>query len=309
MNISASQLFGLGVPTGNKIVLRGLFFETGRSRPRLTPPYVNKLALPLLLIASTMLLATGCDRSPRGIVVAPMVASAADSVAFRLTEALGGHEAWASLPYLRFDFARSTEGKRSTVASHFWSRHDGRYRVEWANDQGTYVALFNVNTREGEVFLDGEPVAEEDRESLLNRAYGRYINDTYWMLAPTKVFDEGVTRTLMPDSSDGTNDVIRLSFQEVGLTPGDQYWLYVDRESGKLQQWAFILQNNQTGIASYFDWTDYKELKAPRGTVRISTRKQSPAGAALLTDRLEAPRSVPDGMFEQRTARLLESGE
>jgi hypothetical protein len=260
----------------------------------------------LLLLAATMGLITACDRSPRSTVATPMITTGADSVAFRLTEALGGPEAWASLPYLRFDFARSAEGERTTIASHFWSRHDGRYRVEWSNDQGDYVALFNVNTREGEVFLNGEPVEAEQHEALLNRAYGRYINDTYWMLAPSKVFDEGVTRTLMPDSSDGTNDVIRLSFQEVGLTPGDQYWLYVDRETGKLQKWAFILQNNQTGVPSYFDWVDYQELKAPRGTVRISTRKQSPGGPAVLTDRLEAPRNVPEGMFEQRTARLLE---
>ena len=81
---------------------------------------------------------------------------------------------------------------------------------------------------------DGRAVEGEEKKKLLETAYGRFINDTYWLLAPWKVFDPGVHRDFDGEKTgpDGALcDVIRLSFDNVGLTPKDVYWLWVTREA------------------------------------------------------------------------------
>ncbi|ARA93949.1 hypothetical protein AWN76_012825 [Rhodothermaceae bacterium RA] len=274
--------------------------------PRAMPAcLVRRLSLPLVLAAGLLL--AGCAAEPEGPSDAASAgivpATRADSIALKVYEAHGGPEAWASVPYLRFDFAVGQGGQRQRIASHLWDRHSGAYRVEWTRGaDSTYVALFNVNHhRDGQVYLNGEPVPATQNAELLEQAYRRYINDTYWMLMPVKLFDPGVQRTYVPDSSDADTDVIRLSFEQVGLTPGDQYWVYVDRATGRVKEWAFVLQSGNRGR---FAWTAYEEFDAPAGT--IATAKPAiGADRTLYTDRVEVLTEVPADLFTDPRPRLV----
>jgi len=226
------------------------------------------------------------------------VETRADTVAMNAYEALGGPNAWASLPYLRFDFASGSDTSRTLRASHLWNRTTGDYRVEMhAGGDSTYVALFNVNTREGDVYLAGEEVEDAAEQQLLEQAYGRYINDTYWLLMPVKMMDPGVTRTYLPDSSTSETDVLRLSFDEVGLTPGDQYWVYVDKNSGLVEKWAFRLQGHpRDHVPQPIQWVAYKTFNTPAGSIQISERKIRD-GSITYTDNVDVPENVPVGAF------------
>lgn len=228
----------------------------------------------------------------------------ADSVAYRLLQAHGA-EALASAPYLRFNFGIDTPDGERVVARHFWDRTTGDYRVEWEGGaDSSYVALINVREVEdqraaGTVYLNGTELSGTEGQDARADAYGRFINDTYWLLAPLKTFDPGVQRTYVADSSTAEHDVIRLSFGDVGLTPGDQYWLYVSTETGRLDRWAFHLQGmDEDEPPSPFDWTDEVSLDAPDGTVHLATRKQAEgANQAILTDQLSLPDEPPEGVF------------
>lgn len=240
----------------------------------------------------------------------------ADSVALRLVRA-HGLDAWDSVPYLRFNFAVESSGSERVVARHFWDRSSGDYRVEWSSGPDTsYVALVNVNeiengTPAGSVYRNGDEVSGDAAAELRRQAYRRHINDSYWLLAPLKAFDPGVRRSYVADSSTAEQDVIRLSFGDVGLTPDDRYWLYVDRESGRLERWAFHLQGMpDEASAQPFAWTETVELDAPRGTVRLPVRKESLARPqAILTNALEAPASAPEGAFSNPEPMLASGGE
>ncbi|GAB5520464.1 MAG: hypothetical protein RhofKO_27150 [Rhodothermales bacterium] len=236
------------------------------------------------------------------------VETKADSVALAALNASGGADALAALRYLRFNFGFDRNGEVSVGREHLWDRVTGRYRVEWeGGEDSTYVVLFNVNDHEaGQTYLNGQAVAEEDNASLLQRAYSGYINDTYWLLFPAKLLDPGVNRAYIADSSNAERDVITLTFEGVGLTPGDTYWVYVDKASGLVNQWAFRLQNaDADSEPRFYKWLDYQALQTPAGPVNLSPRKESPNGTfALLTDALNAPASVEDALFTDPMPRL-----
>ncbi len=222
----------------------------------------------------------------------PESMSRADSVAYRLVAAHGGFDAWPTVRYLRFDFGFETPDTAGVRARHLWDRQTGDYRVEWfRGSDTTIVALFNVNTRDGVVFVN-ENAATAAREALLETAYSRFINDTYWLLAPLKLFDTGVTRSLDPDSSTAEKDVLALSFDGVGLTPGDRYWLTPD-SSGLLQSWSYVLEGWDGRPASTFIWVDYRTFETPGGVVRLAERKERVGGSwATTTANISMPESI-----------------
>jgi hypothetical protein len=153
-----------------------------------------------------------------------------------------------------------------------WDRYTGDYRFETktpANEN--LLVLFNVNNQKGKSFINGKPLSDSLSTIEIKKAYGYFINDSYWLLAPLKLEDAGVNITLKdPEYIDGTScEVLHLDFNKVGMTPGDQYWLYVDPNNGQIKRWKFLLQGKETGI---FNWTQYKDLG---GGLKLSTIKQN----------------------------------
>jgi len=239
----------------------------------------------------------------------------ADSVASRLLEAHGA-DALASAPYLRFNFAVETPGGTQVVGRHLWNRETGDYRVEWnQGSDSSYVALVNVRdvsdgVPSGAAYLNGSQLEGEAGRRAREEAYGRFVNDTYWLLVPFKTFDPGVNRSYLPDSSTAAHDVVHLRFGNVGLTPDDQYWLYVSTKTGRLDRWAFHLQGMPDDAPPRaFDWTGYKTLQAPAGPVELSTRKEAIGGdTAILTNQLALPSSPPEGSFSSPEPILAADG-
>lgn len=233
----------------------------------------------------------------------------ADAVAQRMMEAHGA-EAWKTLPYLRFDFAVEGNGDTRIVARNLWNRRTGAYRIELPDSAQTVVVIQTNESSPGNVtgtvYKNGEEVTGDQKADLLKTGYQRFINDTYWLTAPLKVFDDGVNRSYLADSSDAEHDVLHLTFGDVGLTPDDEYWLYVDKETGLLDRWAFRLQsmpNDATPAA--FDWAGYVTLTAPGGEVQLAERHEG-GQRAILTNNLSAPESLPDDAFTSPTPMLGE---
>ncbi|MEO8431649.1 MAG: hypothetical protein ABI592_09085 [Acidobacteriota bacterium] len=188
----------------------------------------------------------------------------ADAVARELVASLGGEGAWEKSRQLRFDFVVAREGQPMARFSHVWDRYTGDYRLSGTDKTGApYTVYFNVNTREGRVFVNGRPAEGETRDALLKSAYGRFINDSYWLLAPWKVFDPGVRRTYdgekpCPDGG-GMCDVLKLSFDNVGMTPRDVYWLWITRDGRRMVQWQYLLNGaeEEPTTALWKDWQKF----------------------------------------------------
>jgi hypothetical protein len=292
------------------------------ARPFLGSPFyraMRRVCLPLLAAFLTVaLLGLGCASEPApdgGASVAPtdtlVPTTRADSVAYRLLQAHGA-DAWASAPVLRFDFGIESPNGTQIIARHLWNRRTGAYRIEWsAGPDSSYVALVNVRTVQdgrlpGTVYRNGTPLTGTADTLARERAYARFVNDTYWLLSPLKVFDPGVRRTYVADSSTATHDVLRLSFHEVGRTPGDQYWLYVSTKTGRLDRWAYHLQGMPADAPpQVYTWTDYRDLTTPTGTVRLAARKEAlGSDRALLTRPRTLSHTPADSAFSARRPML-----
>ena len=220
----------------------------------------------------------------------------ADSVSQRAIDMLAG-PAWNDARYLAFSFNVEREGKIVASWKQEWDRFTGDYAVSGKNRDGDDVrVVMNVNTKQGTAWKSGQPVA--DPAELLKLGYGRFINDTYWLLMGFKSFDPGVTRTHDGEKTNDCGavyDVVRFSFQDVGLTPGDMYWMWVNRRTGLIDQWHMKLEGSKPDDApSVVMFRDYRRV----GGLLISRRREIVGGTTfILLDDVVVARELPAGAF------------
>lgn len=196
-----------------------------------------------------------------------------EDVIAKVWEGAGGKRTWKESRFLTFVFAPVKDGKTQFRRSHLWDRYTGDYRFETqTKDNKSLLVLFNVNNQKGRSFINGKALPDSLNIPQIKKAYSHFINDSYWLLAPLKLEDPSVNVTLLdPEEIEGVPvDVLHLNFDQVGLTPGDQYWLYIDRESGRVKRWKFLLEGKKE--PSVFEWTNYKDLG---GGLKLSTRKEN----------------------------------
>lgn len=195
-------------------------------------------------------------------------------VADRLLRTLGGKDGWDKARYFRFDFVVENNGKVVADFKHLWDRYTGKYRVEGLTDEGKkYVVLYqNINAKNGDAFVNAKPVEGEEKQKFLDMGYGRFINDSYWLLMPYKWKDPGV-HLKYEGTSEGDQgqvwDKVLLTFENVGLTPRDRYWGFVNQKTGLMDKWEYILQGGK-GPATVADWLDWRQF----GGIMLSTEKK-----------------------------------
>lgn len=214
------------------------------------------VVISILLISASTLAADTFDREasdPRAIELAE-----------RTLAAMGGSEAWAATRFLRFNFFG--------IRLHHWDRYSGRHRYEGKTRDGdAFLVLHNVQTREGKAYVNGELQQGESHDEWLQKAYSAWINDTYWLIMPYKLMDPGVRLQYEGEETfDGkVYDKVLLTFDAVGLTPGDKYWAYLNRDTGLMDRWAYFLQDWEEGRQPthwwWLGWQSYGDIKlAPR---------------------------------------------
>jgi hypothetical protein len=221
----------------------------------------------------------------------------ADAVARRAIDVLAG-PAWDEARYFAFTFNVEREGKIAVSFPQRYDRFTGDYRVSGKNREGQDIeVIMNVSTKQGRAWRDGQEVA--DASELVNTfGYRRFINDTFWLLMGYKAFDPGVIRAYDGERSDecgGQYDVVRFSFDNVGLTPGDVYWMWVSRDTGLVEQWHMKLQGSKPEDApSVVRFRDYRRFNG----LLISTRRElAGRGQFIRLDDVTVAREVPAGAF------------
>lgn len=180
------------------------------------------------------------------IVSAPLLgANAGESAtnnpaAMEVWKAAGG-ENWGKVKEIKFTFVVEQDGKTLASAQHDWDVAAGTDHVKW-KDKDVTVNLAN-------------PEQDENAKA----AYARWVNDSYWLLAPLKIRDRGVTvvNEGMREMDGTPCQALRLSFAQVGLTPSDQYMLYIDPQSKLVRSWDYIPKGGEGMHAS---WDKYQEF-------------------------------------------------
>ncbi len=223
----------------------------------------------------------------------------AEVVAREMMEAMGGADAWNNAHFVRFDFIVKMGGQIRADRGHLWDKYTGRYRLEQTVEGGkAQVVLFNVNDRSGDVYVDGRKLSESEAAEPLEKAYGAFINDMYWLAMPWKWFDPGVNLKYLGERQrDGrTYDVVELTFEGVGLTPGDTYHAFVDKHSHLMSYWEYTLQSDRKGA-----WTwEYGEFNG----VTLATNHTNPEGGQIDMGAVAVFDEVSDSYFTDPSQAL-----
>jgi hypothetical protein len=223
----------------------------------------------------------------------------ADAICRRVIENMAG-PAWDKARYFAFTFdVVRADGAVGASFAQRWDRYTGQYRVTGRDPQkNDFTVVMNTNTKQGHAWKNGIEVTEP---STFDLGYRRFINDTYWLLMPLKSMDPGVHREYAGERTDScghTWDVVKLSFDAgVGLTSGDQYWMWVNRDTGLVEEWDMRLQSmkpDEPLLEVMF--RDYRRI----GDILISTRREIRGkGQTIRLDDLVISSDVPPGAFEK----------
>ncbi len=186
---------------------------------------------------------------------------------------LGGREAYEKARVLEFTWAVEKDGALVTARHHLWDRYSGSYVFGMRDkESGDSIEVhMNVATKKGNAYRNGTEMGAEESLKQVENAYAAYINDSYWLLCPTKLEDPGVKLTVVREDSLPDFSVLHLAFENVGLTPGDQYWLYVQGD-GRIARWRYLLESGREGV---FNWRDEKDCGMG---IRLSTNKVAADG-------------------------------
>ncbi len=219
------------------------------------------------------------------------------AIADHVMDALGGKQKWDSLVGIRWTFGASTHDTVFASRRHAWDKMTGWHRVEGKTRAGQpFVIVHKLNTDEGKAWVNGNAIEGDSLKKLIKSATSMWINDTYWMLMPYKLRDPGVTLKDdgTADYAGKTYDKLALSFDHVGQTPGDRYWVYVDPKTYRVERWEMILQSDPpAGPPTAFTWEGWQEHDG----LWFPTAHMKGAQNVFTRD-IETVKSFPPGTFD-----------
>ena len=166
----------------------------------------------------------------------------ADALAEKMLKALN-YEAYQKTRYLEWSFQN---GKNHFV----WDKELGKVKVSW-NDNNVHLNL--VAPSKSKALVDNMEVEGKEKEKLIQTATDYFNNDSFWLVAPFKVFDKGTTRSIVPQE-DGS-EALLITYKSGGTTPGDSYLWLLDPNGfpNSYKMWAKIIPIG--GLqASWDDW-------------------------------------------------------
>jgi len=178
----------------------------------------------------------------------------AAKIASDIMTAMGGEEKWNNLHYVSWTFF----GSRQLV----WDKIGGRVRIDSPRDTSIYLIDLYNNT--GRYSKNGIEVTDQtELAEKIKRGTSIWINDSYWLVMPFKLRDEGVNLKYMREDTMSTGvraDVLELTFKEVGDTPDNKYEVYVDATDNLIKQWDFYGEASQKEPSRSWPWDNYEDF-------------------------------------------------
>ena len=138
----------------------------------------------------------------------------ADIFANKILKAIN-HSAYKNTRYLEWSF----RGRRNFK----WDKKNHIVDVSWGANK---VILHPNNLAKSKSFINNNETTE-NKEKLVKRANDIFNNDSFWLVAPHKLFEPGIIRSMV--SVDG-KDALKVTYTTGGSTPGDSYiWIVDDK--------------------------------------------------------------------------------
>lgn len=174
-------------------------------------------------------------------------------IADEVMEAMGGRKAWDQTRYLKWNFFGSR--------IHIWDKQTGDLVIKGVKD--TFDIRMNINSNLGTVNFKGiELTAQDSLQKYLDKGKSMWINDAYWVFMPHKLKDSGVTlKYVEKDTTQNgrSADVLSVTFDNVGDTPDNMYYVYVDDSTRLVSQWDFYPEQKDSVAQFKTPWQDYQQ--------------------------------------------------
>ncbi|MCF6296216.1 MAG: hypothetical protein L3J25_11090 [Flavobacteriaceae bacterium] len=165
----------------------------------------------------------------------------AEILAVKMLDALN-YEAFKKTNYIEWTFRNKHHYK--------WEKDKNVCAVYWKE----YKVVLHLNDIENsKVYVHNFNIQGDMEKELLEKAISYFNNDSFWLIAPYKVFDKGTERRLV--TLENGNEALLVTYTSGGSTPGDSY-LWILDENGKpksFKMWTSILPL-QGVEASWSDW-------------------------------------------------------
>lgn len=166
----------------------------------------------------------------------------ADALAIKMLDALH-HDAFENTEVLEWSF----RGK------HFykWYKKEHIVAVSWDKYN---VILHTKQLEKSEVFINDQKI---ENKEILTQARDFFNNDSFWLVAPYKIFDRGTERRIVNYEN---KDALLITYKSGGTTPGDSY-LWILNENflpTSYKMWTSIIPIG--GISA--TWSDWKKTES-----------------------------------------------
>lgn len=139
--------------------------------------------------------------------------SRANMLARNILDAIN-HEAYKKTKFIEWSFG----GRRNFK----WNKEEHTVDVSWGEFK---VNLYPSDIDKSTVYFKGEKEEVTD-EKIIKRAWDIFNNDSFWLVGPHKLFDDGVIRTIVTHEG---KEALQVKYTSGGTTPGDSYiWIVND---------------------------------------------------------------------------------
>ena len=163
----------------------------------------------------------------------------ADKLAHNMLKAIK-HEAYKNTRYIDWSF----KGKRF----YKWDKIKHIVEVKW-ND--AKVLLHPNDLTKSTVYLNDKEVSYND--NLVKRALKFFNNDSFWLVAPHKLFEPGIYRSIR--IVDG-KEALHVKYSRGGTTPGDSYVWILDENYLPTHYQMYLKKMKKLGTTvTWEDWT------------------------------------------------------
>ncbi|MEM9362183.1 MAG: hypothetical protein AAGA43_06080 [Bacteroidota bacterium] len=154
----------------------------------------------------------------------------ADELAHKMLKALN-HDAYQNTRFLEWSY-------RGGSNQYLWDKKKSRVLVKWDNIS---VDLSLTHPKNSKVTQNSTPVTTDKKQDFIDKALKNFNNDSFWLVAPYKVFDEGTERSTV-DLENGTKGLL-VTYNSGGTTPGDSYLWILNENSFPIsyKMWVGII--------------------------------------------------------------------